>query len=95
MNRGNKVSPHRSRYIETIFVIKSGTIEVPVGQRRVGKQQGSLRKILKGGNNKRVCYRRRSYFLDKSSINGRNKKIIWKKSYVHVVKRKIRIGKTG
>ena len=95
MNGGNKVSSHRSRYIEMIFVIKCGTIEVPVGQRRVGKQWGSLRKILKGSDNKGVCYRRRHYLLNESSINGRNKKIVWKKSYICVVRRKIKIGKTG
>ena len=93
MNGGNKVPSCRSQYIETIFVIKCGTIKVPVGQRRSGKQQGSLRKILKGGNNKGVCYRRRCDFLNESGINGRNKKIVWKKSYVCIVRRKIRIGK--
>ena len=95
MNRRNKVMSCHSGYVKAILKIKLRTIEVPIQQRGMREQQGSLRKILKSSNNKGVSHRRRLYFVNKGSVNGRNKEVIGKKSNISIIRREIRVGEMG
>ena len=48
---------------------------------------------MKSRNNQRVSRTRGSNFLDKDSINGINKEIIWKKGNIGIIIRKVRVSK--
>ena len=48
---------------------------------------------MKSSNNKGISQRRRCYFVNKGSINSGNKKVIWEKGNISIVRREIRIWK--
>ena len=48
---------------------------------------------MKGSNNKGISQRRRRYFVNKDSIDSGNKKVVWKKGNISIVRREIRIRK--
>ena len=48
---------------------------------------------MKGRNDQRVGCRRGINFLNKSSINSMNKKIVWEKGNISIIRRKVRVGK--
>ena len=48
---------------------------------------------MKDSNDKGISQRRRHYFVNKGSIDNRNKKVIWEKGNIGIVRREIRIWK--
>ena len=89
VNRGNEVLAGIRRNIKVVFEIKFRIRKVPVIKGRMRKQRRTVGKILKGRNNQWVQNRGRINFVNEGGVNDTNKKIIWEKSNISIIRRKV------
>ena len=93
MNSGDKIMAGIGGYVEAVFKVQMGCVVLPICKCTLGEKRGAIMESFDSIKNKGISGRGGGDLGFEGGIDGIDKKVVWEKSDISIIRRCIRIQK--